>query len=251
MNFAARNQGFELTALSRMRRPYTFSGISFCCVWYTSHAFRAWQHAIPSKCQFVHVHVRAFKLTWWRDSRWFPFSFGWTTTTATSGLITGTTFPFPIRHVLIAASLISNVLKIPTPFFDVILVVVFLPLLFYHPPNMSTRTAQELAHLCQSHKQRESWTHLYFTKLTNNNSSVFLSTLERKPCAQKSVVINFLHVRSQTEKAEVRRAKSWSQKSKKQKAEVRRQTEKPEVRSQMSRKQKDEKVFRGSYCLGE
>ena len=47
-------------------------------------------------------------------------------------------------------------LKIPTPFFDVILVVVFLPLLFDHPPNMSTSTAQELAHFCQSHKQRES-----------------------------------------------------------------------------------------------
>ena len=32
MNFAARNQGFESTAHSRMRRPYSFSGISFCYV---------------------------------------------------------------------------------------------------------------------------------------------------------------------------------------------------------------------------
>ena len=32
MHFAARNHGFELTAHSRVRRLYTFSGISFCCV---------------------------------------------------------------------------------------------------------------------------------------------------------------------------------------------------------------------------
>jgi hypothetical protein len=32
MNFAARNQGFESTAHSRMRRPYSFRGISFCRV---------------------------------------------------------------------------------------------------------------------------------------------------------------------------------------------------------------------------
>jgi len=78
-NFAARNH-------SRMHRPSSATGITFFCDWYTSRTLGAWQHAIPLKGHCVHVHVRAFKLTWWRDSCWSPISWGSVTSTADGGI---------------------------------------------------------------------------------------------------------------------------------------------------------------------